>query len=65
VSVATRAVPLGQTEAQGALARLLPVVAEVAAETAEMPVDAIASSAFGADLATMAHETLPVRLFKT
>jgi urease accessory protein len=65
VSVATRAVPLGQTEAQGVLARLSPVVAEEAAATAEMPVEAIASAAFGADLAAMAHETLPVRLFKT
>lgn len=65
VSCATRFVPLGQTEAQGALARLAPDIAATAAETeADDPVR-IASSAFGADLSAMAHETLPVRIFKT
>ena len=64
-SCATRFVPLGQTEAQGALARLAPDIAATAAETEGADPARIASSAFGADLAAMAHETLPVRIFKT
>jgi urease accessory protein len=65
VSCATRFVPLGQTEAQGALARLAPDIAAVAAETEGGDTALIASAAFGADLDTMAHETLDVRIFKT
>jgi urease accessory protein len=65
VSCATRLVPLGQTEAQSALARLAPVIEAVAREAADVAPARIASSAFGSDLAAMAHESLPVRIFKT
>jgi urease accessory protein len=64
-SCATRFVPLGQTEAQGALARLAPDIATLAAETEAQETGHIASSAFGSDLAAMAHETLEVRIFRT
>jgi urease accessory protein len=64
-SCATRFVPLGQTEAQAALGRLAPLIAEVATATQTHPTDRIAASAFAADLDAMAHETLPVRIFKT
>ncbi|MEO1677147.1 MAG: urease accessory UreF family protein [Pseudomonadota bacterium] len=64
-SCATRFVPLGQTEAQAALAGLAPTILSVAAETEHTPVTDIASAAFGADLAAIAHETMDVRLFQT
>lgn len=65
VTCATRAVPLGQTEAQAVLARLAPAIETVASETAGVPVDQIASSAFGADLASLQHETQAVRIYRT
>ena len=64
-SCATRFVPLGQTEAQAALARLAPDIAALAAQTEGMAPERIAGAAFGADLDAMAHETLEVRIFKT
>ncbi len=65
VSVATRAVPLGQTRAQGVLAALAPLI-ETLAEAAETATeDDLSNAAFAADLAAMQHETLDVRLWKT
>jgi urease accessory protein len=64
-AVATRTVPLGQTEAQAMLAALHPVIAEVAGTAAITPLDGIATSALGADIAALQHETLDVRLFRT
>jgi urease accessory protein len=65
VSCATRAVPLGQTEAQAVLSRLAPTAAAVARETAGQSTESIASSAFGADVASLRHEVQQVRLYKT
>ncbi len=62
---AVRFVPLGQTEGQGIVARLRPLILRVAAEAEETSVDAISTSVPGADLAAMAHETMDVRIFKT
>ena len=65
VAAATRFAPLGQTEAQGMLAALHPVMAGIAdwAVTAEL--EEIGTSAFGAEMAAMRHEELDVRIFKT
>ncbi len=65
VSAATRFVPLGQTEAQIALAGLAPLILDLANEAATAPLDAIRSATFRADLASAAHETLDVRIFRT
>jgi urease accessory protein len=65
VSCATRFVPLGQTEGQGALAALAPAIDEVARETLGAEPARIASAAFGADHAALAHETMDVRIFRT
>lgn len=65
VSAATRFLPLGQSEAQAMLARLAPLLATLAAETAEAQLDDIASFTPGADMAAMRHETLEVRIFRT
>ncbi len=65
MSAAVRLVPLGQTEGQKALARLLPLCAELAAEAAEAPLDAAGGAALLSDIAAMRHETLQTRLFRT
>ncbi len=65
LACATRFVPLGQTEAQGALAALHAVIGPLAADCARTGLDNIGTAALGADLAAMRHETLDVRIFKT
>jgi urease accessory protein len=65
VSAAVRFVPLGQTDGQRTLSALHPVIERTAKEAAATPLDAIASSVPGADLAAMHHETQPVRIFRT
>jgi urease accessory protein len=65
VSAAVRFVPLGQTDGQRTLAALHPLIERTAVEAAATPLDAIASSVPGADLAAMHHETQTVRIFRT
>lgn len=65
VSAAVRLVPLGQTEGQAVLARLLPVIGEVAEAAAGSTLDDAGSAAIASDIAAMRHETLPVRLFRS
>jgi urease accessory protein len=65
VAAAVRFVPLGQTEGQLVLARLAPIILEVATEAAAAPLEAIGTAALGADLAAMRHETMDVRIFRT
>lgn len=64
-SVATRAIPLGQTEAQTRLAALHPTITTLATRAASAGPDNLANAAIAADIAAMRHETLTVRLFKT
>jgi urease accessory protein len=65
LSAATRFIPLGQTEAQLALARLAPLILDLGEEAAHASLDSIGSATFRADLASAAHETLDVRIFRT
>ena len=65
VGCAQRAMPLGQGTAQGVLHRLSPVIADAAGSAAHGDLDRLASSALGADIAAMAHETLQPRVFRT
>ena len=65
VSVATRFVPLGQTEGQGILAALHPVIAGVADWAVAAGLGDIGTSTLGADMAAMRHEGMAVRIFKT
>ena len=65
VACATRFAPLGQTEGQGMLARLHPVISEIAAWAATAGVEEIGTSALAAEIAAMRHEGLDVRIFKT
>lgn len=65
VAVATRFVPLGQTEGQAVLAGLHPVIHEVAGWAVTARLEDIGVAAFAADLAAMRHEEMDVRIFRT
>ena len=65
VSAAVRFVPLGQTEGQGVLAGLHPLIQTLAAKATTASLDDITTSTLRADLAAMGHETMPVRIFRT
>lgn len=65
VSVAVRAVPLGQTEGQAVLAALAPLCDAIATETATATLDDLQSTAFLSDIAAMHHETLQPRIFRS
>lgn len=64
-SAAIRIVPLGQTEGQAALARLSRLCPAIAAEALQDTLDDIGSCAFLADIASMRHETLYSRIFRS
>ena len=64
-SVAMRFMPLGQAEGQGVLAALHPQIATLATQVPSLRMEDLGSSALGADLAAMQHETMDVRIFRT
>ncbi|MEM7270684.1 MAG: urease accessory UreF family protein [Pseudomonadota bacterium] len=64
-SVGVRLIPVGQTDGQRIIAALSPLCAEIAEEAAAASLDDIGSSAYLSDISAMAHETQPVRLFRT
>jgi urease accessory protein len=65
VSAAIRLVPLGQSEGVAILARLAPKIAATASHAATSSLDDLGTFAFMADIATMKHETLEPRIFRT
>lgn len=65
VSAAVRFVPLGQTEGQGVLAGLHPLIQTLAAKAATASLEDITTSTLRADLAAMRHETMLTRIFRT
>lgn len=64
-SVATRFVPLGQTEAQAMLAALHPLITDIACGAVAAEADDITTASLAADLAAMAQETLDVRIYRS
>ena len=65
VQAAQRLMPLGQTEAQRVLAGLAPLCVEVAGAAAEAGLDGIGGAAFAIDIASMRHEGMEPRLFRS
>jgi urease accessory protein len=63
VSVAVRAVPLGQTAGVAVIAGLEPIILETATRAAVSTLDDLGSSALLSDIGAMRHETLQPRLF--
>lgn len=65
VSAAVRLVPLGQTDGTKIIARLTPLVREVAARAARSSLADVGGAAFRSDIASMRHETQYTRLFRS
>jgi urease accessory protein len=65
VSAGTRLIPLGQTDAQIAMARLAPVVSAVAARAICVELDELGTCAPALELCSMRHETQYTRLFRS
>ncbi len=63
VSVAVRAIPIGQTAGIAVIAELDPVILATAERAAISTLDDLGSAALMSDIAAMRHETLPIRLF--
>ena len=65
ISVAVRAVPIGQSEGQGILYRLIPWIEQLANETINASLDQIGGHAFLADHMAIKHETMETRIYRT
>jgi urease accessory protein len=65
VACATRFAPLGQTEGQAVLAALHPAIGMLAEWAATAGMDEIGTAGIAAELASMRHERMDVRIFKT
>jgi urease accessory protein len=65
VSVAQRALPLGQTHAQQVLARLAAPISATAKVAATASLDDLTATGFASDIAAMRHETLQPRIFRS
>lgn len=63
VSVALRAIPLGQTEGVRVMAAVEPVILATSARAARSALDDLGSAGLMSDIAAMRHETLQPRLF--
>jgi urease accessory protein len=63
VSVAVRAVPLGQSDALQVIAALEPVIVRTANRAAASTLDDLGTASIASDIASMRHETLDGRLF--
>ena len=65
VNVGIKHIPLGQSDGQKILIKLLPIVKELALNYKECEIDDIGTSAFISDLTSMYHETLNNRIYQT
>jgi urease accessory protein len=64
-SAGVRAIPIGQTDGQRIIARLVPVIEAISAEATAATLDDIGGLALRADIASMRHETQYTRLFRS
>lgn len=65
ISVAVRAVPIGQMDGQACLVALMPVIEQGAAKAMATNVEEVGSFALAADLCTLEHETTEQRIYRT
>jgi urease accessory protein len=65
VSAGARLIPLGQTDAQIAIARLAPAVAATAARALNVDLEDLGTSTPALELCSMRHETQYTRLFRS
>lgn len=65
VSAAVRFVPLGQTEGQAVLSALFETIGKITSEAQMATLNDLGGCAFRADMASMKHETLTTRIFRS
>src|SRR4029077_17578713 len=65
VTAGVRLIPLGQTDAQLAIAKLEEAVLAASAQARKATIDDLGSAAVMVDLASMKHETQYTRLFRS
>lgn len=65
ISAAVRYLPLGPVQGQRVLAALHPAILNAAARAERASRDDLSGAAWGADIAAMRHETMPVRIFRS
>ena len=65
VSAAVRLIPLGQTDGTKIVAKLTPVVREIAARAEKSSLEDVGGAAIRSDIASMKHETQYTRLFRS
>lgn len=65
VTIAIRAIPIGQTVGQAILARLLRDIADLGQQAARASLDDLGAASLAADLAAMQHETQQIRIYRT
>ncbi|OUD10605.1 hypothetical protein BVC71_03695 [Marivivens niveibacter] len=64
-TIAARAIPIGQSDAQQVLRDMGPVIERIAQVALTATEDDLGSAAFAGDIAAIAHETQTVRIFRT
>ena len=64
-TIAARAIPIGQSDAQSVLRDMAPVIERIAHQAITATEDDLGSAAFAADIAAIEHETQTVRIFRT
>ena len=65
MNVGVKHIPLGQSDGQRILVKLLPDIRELALKYKECEIDDLGTSAFISDLTSMYHETLNNRIYQT
>ena len=65
ISVAVRAVPVGQMDGQACLVSLMPTIEQAAAAVMETDAETVGSFALAADLCALEHETTEQRIYRT
>lgn len=65
ISVAVRLVPIGQTQGLSVQAKLEPIAASLAADAETATLNDIAGIAYGTDIASLRHEDLGTRIFRS
>jgi urease accessory protein len=65
VSAGARLIPLGQTQAQIAIARLSPTLTEIIERALKTPLDDLGTAAPAIELCSLRHETQYTRLFRS
>ena len=65
VNVGIKHIPLGHSDGQKILIKLLPTIKELALNYKDYDIDDVGTSAFMSDLTSMYHETLKNRIYQT